>query len=123
LIRDIGGDNAEAFGIRYDLNTKEIIQGCCDEVFDCMGITNRLINLFQVGLNLLRLDGMLGKDTAGGFFTLGCLIHLAGDVDLGFLCFIEFTKIKGQLVLVPFLGNLPVRVNQQRLGDGVDDAL
>ena len=55
--------------------------------------------LAQVLLDLLRLDGVLGKDAAGGLLAFGGLVDLAGDVGLGRGGLAELAEVEERLLL------------------------
>ena len=128
LRRHVAGDDAITLGIADNLHAKQVVEHGNDEFLHRRRVADGLIHLAQVGFNLLGLNGVLGEDAAGHLFPLRRLIDLAADVGLGLLRLGEAAEIQGELNrAAAFSGSLDgdatVRIEQQGLGDGVDDAL
>ena len=125
LRRQVAGDDGVA-GLRAlpdQLHAEEILQHTDNERLDGVRIANRLIDRLEILLDLTRLDRVLGEDRPRSLLTRGGLIDLTCNrlLDVGGLR--KLLEAQRQLRGILTHADASVGVEEQRLGDRIDDRL
>ena len=124
LRRKITHHDPVALAFLRDLDAEEARERGSDELLDRLRVADGLVDALQVLGNIMRLDRILGEDAAGRLFALRSLVDLAGYVRLGGSSLAELGVVEEhRLVRGTLYFDAPVGIEEQRLRDGVDDAL
>ena len=124
LRRQVARHDGEAFAFLYHLHAKQVGKSGDDEVLHRFRVADGLIDCTEVFLDFVRLDRVLGKNAARGGLAAGGFINLSSDSVLGSGGFFERIEVEKHLPLfAPHTLDTAIRVKQEGLRDGIDNAL
>lgn len=123
LRRHVRCNDPVAFALRHHLHAQQVVEYAGHERLHGLRVADRFVNLAKIGLDLVRFDRVLSEDATRRFLTGGGLVQLVGDGGLGRGGLLEVAEVKQNALRVSLGADRPPGVEQQRLRNGVDDAL